>query len=344
MKRRSFAVTIFLVCALLLSNCSLSATPINVNATTTVPNSVATELAGTVDAHFAIQTAVVQTLQAHSSSQTAQAPTATAPPVLTATLTPASTLLPTNTPVPPTAGIPIPDTGSVCDQAAFVQDVTIPDGSTLTAESGFTKIWRLMNTGTCTWTTAYRVVFNRGFNFSGVSSFNLPANVLPGQTVDISLGMTAPTAPGFYAGYWMLMDPNGTQFGVGTGSGVPFFVRINVAGTPFVFAVTSITMSIDTRTSTTSCPPGHTFTFTGNIVTNGAGTVTYHWEFSNLSNSSTRSLDFDSAGVQTVSITWRPGDSGHLATNPYHGWARIYIDSPNHQFFGRDNFTLTCSP
>ena len=44
---------------------------------------------------------------------------------------------------------------------------------------------------------------------------NLPYNVQPGQTVDISVQMTAPKETGSYKSSWMLMNDNGGQFGVG---------------------------------------------------------------------------------------------------------------------------------
>jgi hypothetical protein len=49
---------------------------------------------------------------------------------------------------PPLSPVPV----SRCDAAAFVSDVTYPDGSDVTLGSTFTKIWRLKNVGTCTWT------------------------------------------------------------------------------------------------------------------------------------------------------------------------------------------------
>ena len=39
-----------------------------------------------------------------------------------------------------------------CDQAQFVSDLTAPDGSSFAPGAAFTKTWRLMNIGTCTWT------------------------------------------------------------------------------------------------------------------------------------------------------------------------------------------------
>src|SRR5512146_2569559 len=51
----------------------------------------------------------------------------------------------TFTPVPAFTSAPV----TLCDAAAFVADVTYPDGSNVSLGSNFTKIWRLKNIGTC---------------------------------------------------------------------------------------------------------------------------------------------------------------------------------------------------
>jgi uncharacterized repeat protein (TIGR01451 family) len=119
---------------------------------------------------------------------------------------------------------------STCDRAAFVADVTIPDGTAMAGGTAFTKTWRLQNVGTCTWTTSYRLVFAGG-DLMGVSSsaFNLPTSVAPGGTVDLSLNLTAPITAGNYIGYWKLRNASGTDFGVGTSGTSAFLVNVNVS-------------------------------------------------------------------------------------------------------------------
>ena len=115
-----------------------------------------------------------------------------------------------------------------CNRAAFVADVTIPDGTILEANKAFTKTWRLKNVGTCTWTTAYRVFFTGGDQLTAPSSVNLPSNVAPGQTVDVSVEMVAPGTAGHYKGYWVLRSATGAIFGVGPEYNNPFWVDIKV--------------------------------------------------------------------------------------------------------------------
>jgi uncharacterized repeat protein (TIGR01451 family) len=120
---------------------------------------------------------------------------------------------------------------SACDRAAFVSDVTIPDGTIMAGGTAFTKTWRLQNVGTCTWTTSYKLVFAGG-DFLGVSgsAFNLPNSVAPGGTIDLSLSLTAPITSGNFISYWKLRNASGTNFGVGASGTSAFLVSINIYG------------------------------------------------------------------------------------------------------------------
>ena len=124
----------------------------------------------------------------------------------------------------------VPPLSSACDKAAFIADVTIPDGTVMTGGTAFVKTWRLMNVGTCTWTTSYRLVFDGG-DYMGVTSsaVNLPTSVAPGATIDLSLNMVAPLSSGTYFSYWRLRNASGVNFGVGAGGTSNFFVKIVVA-------------------------------------------------------------------------------------------------------------------
>jgi LysM repeat protein len=81
---------------------------------------------------------------------------------------------------------------TVCNQADMVSDVTVPDGTTVAAGSTFTKTWRLKNTGTCTWTSAYLLVFDHGEPMGAPATSPLTTvNVAPGSTVDVSVNLKA---------------------------------------------------------------------------------------------------------------------------------------------------------
>ena len=41
----------------------------------------------------------------------------------------------------------------------------------------------------------------------------IPGNVAPGQTVDVSVTLTAPVSAGYHISYWMLRNDSGALFG-----------------------------------------------------------------------------------------------------------------------------------
>jgi hypothetical protein len=129
--------------------------------------------------------------------------------------------------LPGTPLAPRPVAAVSCDTAEFVADVTIPDGSILAPGTTFVKTWRLKNVGTCTWTTAYGIVFTGGDQLGAPAVVNMPASVAPGATVDISVNMTAPATNGHYRGNWKLRNASGSLFGVGAGDWL-FWVDIFV--------------------------------------------------------------------------------------------------------------------
>lgn len=160
------------------------------------------------NAQATIQAIVTQTMYAI----TQNAPTATPIP-------------PTSTPVPPTNTL-VPTAVSYCDWVLFVKDVSIPDGSQLAAGEVFTKTWRLQNRGTCTWTPDYMLVYTSGDRMGSTTAVRLPGYVAPGQTVDVSVTLTAPDSAGNHISFWMLRNPSGALFGAGSKANEAFYVQI----------------------------------------------------------------------------------------------------------------------
>jgi|GEM_PF-1636311 Tol biopolymer transport system component len=116
-----------------------------------------------------------------------------------------------------------------CDRAAFIHDVTIPDDAAIAPGDIFTKTWRLENAGSCTWTSAYSLVFDHGDVMGGPESAqSTTETIAPGQTVDISVDLIAPTAPGTYQGFWKLRNPDGEAFGLTDDGSMAFWVKIRV--------------------------------------------------------------------------------------------------------------------
>lgn len=139
-------------------------------------------------------------------------------------------VFPTPTPVGTVTPTPTQPPVSACDKAQFIADVTIPDGTLMNPGQVFDKTWRLKNIGTCTWTTAYKLVFVSGEQMGGPAEANLPTNVPPGSTVDLTVRLTAPSVGGTYRGYWQFKNANGVLFGIGTPAVKPWWVEIRVAG------------------------------------------------------------------------------------------------------------------
>lgn len=184
-------------------------------------------LTATVAAVDAARTAAAKTTIASFTSTPAPAPTAESSP------TPPSEVK-TAAPTPPAAPSQTPSSSSKmpCDWIGLVTDVTIPDGATLFPDTVFTKTWEIRNGGSCTWNSQYTLVYAEGERMGAVATVPLvegSKTVPPGQTVQVSVQMTAPAATGKKTGYWILKNPAGVKFGVGSDGTKPFWIEINVS-------------------------------------------------------------------------------------------------------------------
>jgi hypothetical protein len=129
----------------------------------------------------------------------------------------------------------------------------VPDGTTVNATEKFTKTWRFKNIGTCTWTTSYKFVFIGGDRMDTVDSITLPNNVAPSETIDISIELTAPEAPGRYRGNWAFEDNTGKQFRLGSSGAGQIWVQVNVILAP-TNTPTPSPVSTQTGLPTTATP------------------------------------------------------------------------------------------
>ncbi|MFN2119953.1 MAG: NBR1-Ig-like domain-containing protein, partial [Anaerolineales bacterium] len=166
-------------------------------------------------------TAAVQTLQAQQATQLALTPpTATASPSPFPTLALPSPVATLPFVVPTSSG----STASGCNNAAYVADVTVPDGTAFKPGASFDKTWTLLNTGSCPWNTSYKLAFFSGEGMSG-SAAAVPSTVNAGSQVNMTVHLVAPSSAGSYTGYWRMQTDQGTGFG---GS---VYVQITVSGT-----------------------------------------------------------------------------------------------------------------
>jgi ABC-type amino acid transport substrate-binding protein len=132
--------------------------------------------------------------------------------------TPIPTNQPTATTVPPVPTLVPP---ACLDGMKFIADVTYDDNDMknppfIKPGEGFVKSWRVQNTGTCTWTPSYQLVYAYG-NIAGAQMngqpLNIPGNVTPGQMIDLKLTLIAPTKPLTYQGFWQMQNAAGGRFG-----------------------------------------------------------------------------------------------------------------------------------
>lgn len=188
----------------------------------------------TLDVTRAYETVAARLTAAINQPTLTPEPSATPQPV---TATPEPTNQNSPSPQPPTATT-VPTTAVPCDQVAAGNpiDVTIPDDTQMQPGQAFSKTWRLRNAGTCTWTTAYSLAWFSGERMSAPANVPLPAEVAPGQSIDLTVDMVAPLTAGTYQSNWKLRNSSGAFFGIGSGEGLPFYVRIVVVqaatGTP----------------------------------------------------------------------------------------------------------------
>ena len=103
------------------------------------------------------------------------------------------------------------------DNAAFVNDMTIPDGTIVTAGEPFLKVWRVENTGTCPWAERYTLVFVDGEQMGAPDSVPLRVTQ-PGETLDIAIDMTAPEIDGEYRADFEIHDPADNAIPVDNGT------------------------------------------------------------------------------------------------------------------------------
>jgi hypothetical protein len=173
----------------------------------------------------------------------------------------------TGTPPTPTSTKTVTPVPSTCDRAQFVSDVTVPDGATFQPNTTFSKTWRLKNIGSCTWTN-YSLMFDSGEKMGGPDSATIPTSVAPGQTVDITISLTAPANAATYRGYWKLKNSNGVPFGIGSAGTKSFWVEIKVAGTPVTPSTPAPTVTPGTpATPATPATPiaGTIYDFAANV-------------------------------------------------------------------------------
>lgn len=101
---------------------------------------------------------------------------------------------------------------SCVNDAAFVEDLTVPDSTVVAPGQSVDKQWAVTNNGTCDWGADHRLRPIAGNPLvSGRAEALYPARA--GAAATWRVTFEAPTEPGEYIGEWQAFDPAGTPFG-----------------------------------------------------------------------------------------------------------------------------------
>ncbi len=116
--------------------------------------------------------------------------------------------------------IPTINPDECSNNLAFVSDLTISDGTSITYGSTIDKQWFVENSGTCNWNSDYRLRHVGGAILDAPEEVALyPARA--GTQATIQILFTAPFTDGEYESAWQAFDPDGLAFGD------PIYIRIN---------------------------------------------------------------------------------------------------------------------
>lgn len=113
--------------------------------------------------------------------------------------------------VVPTIIIPTP-TPPCTDNLSYIQDLTIPDGTSVSAGQAIDKQWLVTNSGTCDWDARYRLRLVAGSPMgAAVDQALYPARA--GTQATLRILFTAPSDAGTFNSAWQAFGPEGNAFG-----------------------------------------------------------------------------------------------------------------------------------
>jgi len=190
MKRRNILVAIALILLALIMAIGLR------GSTETIQNLVIN--------FSGVQTVAVATFASNLTQTVVAHPTSTA--TLSPTGTPTLTLIEINATEASATSTPS------CYRLRWIKDVTIKDFTLMTPGETFTKTWLVSNSGTCAWQPGFQFAFYGGDPMGG-SNFTLTQAVNPGDQMDLSIPMTAPSGTGIIISTWRMSGFNGWFFG-----------------------------------------------------------------------------------------------------------------------------------
>lgn len=120
-------------------------------------------------------------------------------------------MTPDSAPEPEADSTPTPEPCTA--NLTFLDDLTVPDGSSVNPGERIDKQWRVQNSGTCDWDARYRLKLAGGFPPLGaeLSQQLFPARA--GSEATIQIFFIAPPASGLYRSAWIAYGPDDQPFG-----------------------------------------------------------------------------------------------------------------------------------
>jgi uncharacterized protein YkwD len=176
---------------------------------------------------------------------------------------------PSTTTTPGTPGTTEPTgagiaTGACNDSAVMIEDVTVPDNTVMTPGQKFTKTWRFLNNGKCSW-SGYSIAFFAGDRMGTPDSVAVPATEA-GKTVDVSVDLTAPSADGSYTGFYVLKNDKGETLPIGIEQSFWLKILIGNATPAPVATLPSTTNGTPVAGATVKGPPSCNYTSSSGYI------------------------------------------------------------------------------
>ncbi len=342
-------LSVLAILALLAGACQGNATTA---APTTDPAMVLTAAAQTAAVRLTQMAALTPSASPTSTTPTPDLAMTAAAATVAAQLTATASAV---TPSPsPTVITRTPTAQAVFERAEFVSDISVVDGSVFAPGAPIKKIWKIKNAGASTWTTQYALVFVQGDKMGAPDLVRLSKAVAPGETIEITVEMTAPAAPRSYKGYWKMLNPSGKFFDdavyvdivVSNSTGTPTLTPTPGSATPTptstsgALQITNATMLVATGTYSGTCP--HTFTFTAKFTASQPTPVTYKLTAGSSTPGFTFTLPGETTFTAVAGVNTLVFDLD--MTSSVAGWVALHITAPLDVTSTQANFNLTCAP
>jgi hypothetical protein len=197
----------------------------------------------------------------------------------------------------------------------FVADVTFADNNMksppfIKPGESFVKTWRVQNTGTCTWTSNYKLLYAYG-NIAGAQMggqpLSIPGNVAPGQTVDLSVTLIAPLTPLIYQGFWQIENASVKRFGQTIWVGITT-TQMEKATPVATGTSTGVTCTVTLTGPTTIIPVGTDF----DAVWTVKNTSGEDWSSNSVDYKFLSGTEMHKIAVYDLAQTIKNGESGQI--------------------------------